>query len=64
MKLTEAQQRVAAYVADGYTNQQIAQELGLSFHTIRNHVHNIMNALGAKTRFEVTLHLAQQQQTK
>lgn len=44
--------QVLARVATGMTNQQVADELGLSFATVRTHMEHVRARLGARTRAE------------
>ena len=48
--LTPRQRDVAALVAQGLTNKQIAQQLGISRFTAETHVRNILERLGAASR--------------
>jgi len=50
--LTIRQQRLMALVAKGLTNKEIASQLNLSEHTIRNHIHRIMKQVDAGSRGE------------
>jgi LuxR family maltose regulon positive regulatory protein len=43
---------VLKYIADGRTNQEIAQELILSLYTVKSHARNIYSKLGVKNRTE------------
>ncbi|MCU1476360.1 MAG: LuxR family transcriptional regulator [Subtercola sp.] len=52
--LTGHQQRIAGYVADGYTSAEIGQMMHLSKKTIDFHVSNIVLRLGLKTRREIS----------
>jgi predicted ATPase/class 3 adenylate cyclase/DNA-binding CsgD family transcriptional regulator len=51
--LTTRQREVAALVARGLTNKQIAQRLGISRFTAETHVRNILERLGAASRAEI-----------
>ena len=51
--LTARQRDVAALVARGMTNKQIAQRLGISRFTAETHVRNILDRLGAASRSEI-----------
>jgi hypothetical protein len=48
-------------LAEGLTNREIADQMGLSYHTIKNHVFRIFEKLGVTNRVELlfmTLSLA------
>ena len=51
--LTEREREVAALIARGRSNQEIANELVLSKRTIEVHVGNILAKLGATTRGQI-----------
>jgi DNA-binding CsgD family transcriptional regulator len=51
--LTARQLEVAKLVAQGFTNKQIAQRLGISRFTAETHVRNILERLGAASRSEI-----------
>jgi DNA-binding CsgD family transcriptional regulator len=51
--LTARQLEVAKLVAQGSTNKQIAQRLGISRFTAETHVRNILERLGAASRSEI-----------
>jgi DNA-binding NarL/FixJ family response regulator len=48
--LTPRERAVALLIAGGLSNKDIARELGLSQGTIQNHVHNILQKLGVRSR--------------
>ena len=48
--LTRREIEVLELVAEGLTNEQIARQLHLSYHTIRAHLYSILGKLGANTR--------------
>ncbi len=48
--LTEREQEVLAHLASGDSNKLIARSLDLSPHTVKRHVANILDKLGASTR--------------
>ena len=39
-------------LAEGVSNQKIAEKLVLSMHTVRNHVQNVITKLGAHSKLE------------
>jgi DNA-binding NarL/FixJ family response regulator len=51
--LTEREREVLGLLADGLSNAAIGQRLVVSVHTVRNHVANLANKLGAHSRLEV-----------
>ena len=51
--LTDRELEVAALVADGLTNKEVATRLHLSVRTAENHVLNVMNKLGLDNRAQV-----------
>lgn len=48
--LTRRQSEVLELLAEGKTNQEIAEELFISVGTVKNHVHRILDALQAASR--------------
>ena len=53
--LTEREQAVAARVAIGMTNREIAQEMHLATSTVKSHLSNSMVKLGVTNRTQVAL---------
>ena len=41
---------VLALVVDGYSNQEIGSELGITHNTVKNHLRNILTKLGVRNR--------------
>ena len=50
VKLSASLCRVMELVADGWTNAEIARRLGLSEHTVKDHVKKARHLLGARDR--------------
>ena len=50
--LTPREQEVLALVAQGLRDKQVAATLGLSEHTVRNHLHNALEKLHLRNRVE------------
>jgi DNA-binding NarL/FixJ family response regulator len=48
--LTTRQVELLGYVADGYTNLQIAHRMSLAEGTVRKHLNNIYSRLGVSSR--------------
>ena len=59
--LTLREKEVAALVAQGLTNRQIANELVLSERTVENHVANILKKLELRSREQVATSMSQRQ---
>ena len=54
-RLTRRQQEVAACIAQGLSNEQIAERLVLASGTAANHVEHILRRLGLRSRTEVAV---------
>ncbi len=53
--LSRREQEVAALIARGLTNREIAEALSISERTAGNHVHHILNKLGLGSRAQVAV---------
>ncbi len=51
--LTPREREVFTLIATGYDNAQIAEELHMAEHTVRNHVSMIYSKLGVQDRFQI-----------
>ena len=51
-RLTTREAGVLELVAEGFSNREIASHLHIELTTVKNHVHNILGKLGARTRAE------------
>jgi Response regulator containing a CheY-like receiver domain and an HTH DNA-binding domain len=56
--LTVREREVLRLLANGLTNKEIAQRLGVTDHTIKFHVNGILGKLGAATRTEAVVEAA------
>jgi two-component system, NarL family, nitrate/nitrite response regulator NarL len=52
-RLTPREREIAALVAHGLPNKEVARRLGVSGATIKNHVHNILQKLNLQRRGEI-----------
>jgi len=52
LSLTPREFEVLRLIADGLSNDEIAERLCLSIHTIKNHVHKILETLSVHSRWE------------
>lgn len=57
MRLTPREREVAALVALGYTNREVAEALGISPATVAVHLRSILRELGVRSRAAVGLAL-------
>jgi len=57
--LTEREQEIAALIAAGASNPEIAQQLFLSRKTIERHVSNVLKKVGARNRAELAAKVAE-----
>lgn len=62
--LTHTEQRIAALLCKGLTYKVIADEMVVSYHTVKKHVQNIYAKCGINNRYQLREWLAQEQQKK
>lgn len=53
VKLTKREHEVVALIASGRSNKEIAAQMHISLHTVKSHVHNILEKLALHTRLEL-----------
>lgn len=56
LELSAREMEILRLIADGKTNQDIARQLYLSVHTVKNHVHRILDALAVQNRWAAVRH--------
>lgn len=49
-RLTDREVEIVKYVSDGWTNKEIAQHLGISEHTVKEHVRHLLKKTKSTTR--------------
>ncbi len=54
--LTEREQEIITYIAEGFTNGEIAERLFLSTHTVNTHRKNIMHKLGVNNTAAIVMY--------
>jgi DNA-binding NarL/FixJ family response regulator len=52
-RLTRREREVVELIGDGLSNKEIAKRLQIELATVKNHVHNILEKLGARRRGEI-----------
>lgn len=62
--LSDREQDVVRYVAEGLCNREIAQKMNLSGHTVKNHLFRIYNKLGISSRIEIVFAAMTQRSTR
>jgi DNA-binding NarL/FixJ family response regulator len=62
--LSRREEDVVRLVADGLGNRQIAEQLNLSEHTVKNYLFRVFDKLGISTRVELVLWAATRQQKR
>lgn len=53
VRMTKREREVVALIAEGASNREIAERLKVAAHTVKSHVHNILEKLALHTRLQV-----------
>jgi DNA-binding NarL/FixJ family response regulator len=53
VRMTTREREIIVLIADGLSNKEIAQRLNIATHTVKSHVHNIMEKLALHTRLQI-----------
>jgi len=53
VRMTKREHEVIALIAEGQSNKEIARQLHIAVHTVKSHVHNILEKLALHTRLEL-----------
>ncbi|MFC1917837.1 response regulator transcription factor [Chloroflexota bacterium] len=53
--ITYRELHILSLSAQGYSNKEIAETLGIAYQTVKNNFHKLMNKLGAKTNAQALL---------
>ncbi len=56
LMLTPRELEILRLIAEGLSNQEIAHRLFLSVHTVKNHVHKVLETLGVHSRWAAVHH--------
>jgi len=60
VRMTARERQVTESIADGLSNKEIGQRLHIATHTVKSHVHNILEKLALHTRLEVAAYSHEQ----
>jgi DNA-binding NarL/FixJ family response regulator len=52
-QMTKREREIIVLIADGMSNKEIAQQLNIATHTVKSHVHNIMEKLMLHSRLQI-----------
>lgn len=53
IQLTKREHEIIDLILSGFCNKEIAQQLHISAHTVKSHIHNILKKLALKTRLQL-----------
>jgi DNA-binding NarL/FixJ family response regulator len=53
VRMTKREREIVVLIADGLSNKEIARQLNIATHTVKSHVHNIMEKLALHTRLQI-----------
>jgi DNA-binding NarL/FixJ family response regulator len=53
VRMTKREREIIAQIADGLSNKEIARQLNIATHTVKSHVHNIMEKLALHSRLQI-----------
>jgi len=53
VRMTKRELEIIALIADGQSNKEIARQLIIATHTVKSHVHNIMEKLALHSRLQI-----------
>jgi two-component system NarL family response regulator len=53
VRMTKRELEIIALIADGQSNKEIARQLNIATHTVKSHMHNIMEKLALHNRLQI-----------
>jgi len=53
VRLTDRERQVIALLGEGLSNKEIAARMHIAVHTVKSHVHNVLEKLALHSRLEV-----------
>jgi DNA-binding NarL/FixJ family response regulator len=57
VRMTTREREIIVLIADGLSNKEIAQRLNIATHTVKSHVHNVMEKLALHTRLQLAKYM-------
>lgn len=57
VRMTKREREIIVLIADGLSNKEIARQLNIATHTVKSHVHNIMEKLALHTRLQIAKYI-------
>ena len=51
--MTKREREVVALIGEGLSNKEIAERLGIALHTVKSHMHNVLEKLALHSRLQV-----------
>jgi DNA-binding NarL/FixJ family response regulator len=56
VRMTKREREIIVLIADGLSNKEIARQLNIATHTVKSHVHNIMEKLALHSRLQIAMY--------
>lgn len=56
VRITKREREIIDLISEGLSNKEIAQRLHLAIHTVKSHVHHILEKLALRTRLQVAVY--------
>jgi len=56
VRMTKREREIIILIAEAMSNKEIAQRLNLSTHTVKSHIHNILEKMALHSRLEIATH--------
>jgi DNA-binding NarL/FixJ family response regulator len=53
VRMTKREREIIVLIADGLSNKDIARQLNIATHTVKSHVHNVMEKLALHSRLQI-----------
>ena len=53
VRMTKSEREIIVLIANSLSNKEIARQLNIATHTVKSHVHNIMEKLALHTRLQI-----------